>query len=76
MILNVTALNQESKRDIFERLENYEQTDNDLVVRISVLVKDPETFRKCVEWKSKQIQNTWDDYFSMESISDWNRQEQ
>ncbi len=70
MILNVTALNQECKRDVFERLENFERTDDDLMVRTSVLVEDPETFRKCVEWKSKQTQNTWDDYFSMESAVD------
>ena len=66
----MTVLNHECKSDVFERLENYERTDNDLVVRTSVLVEDPKTFRKCVEWKSKQIQNAWDDYFSMESAVD------
>jgi hypothetical protein len=64
----VKALDQESANALFWRLkEGSKKTDDDLIMEASVYVLNPAIFKKCLDWKCKQIKKRWDDYFNMDS---------
>jgi hypothetical protein len=64
----VVAFNQESADMIFCRLiEGSTRTNNPLVMNTSVHVTNPTIFQKCLEWKEKENQKKWADYYSMYS---------
>ena len=68
VILAVVAYNQQSADMIFCRLiEGSTQTDNPLVMNTFVHVTNVDIFRKCLEWKEKEITKFWKDYESMDS---------
>ena len=68
VMLAVVALNQESANMIFCRLiEGSSATDNPLIMHTFVHVTKPNVFKKCLEWKERQILKEWEDYFSMDS---------
>ena len=68
IVLAVEALNQISADSIFPRLiDGSSQTENPLVMHTFVYVRKPSVFKLCLEWKEKQIDNAWKEYYSMES---------
>ena len=70
--LVVRVLNAEYKERVFSRLKSSSALveGDELAMMTTVLVLNPIVFIKCLEWKSKQIQKRWDDYFNMESAID------
>lgn len=65
-ILHVKALNGEYGQLVSQRLKQgtYVSLDK-LDMFTSVYVEDPTVFCKCLEWKAKQIENSWKEYFRM-----------
>ncbi|KAF0713452.1 Aste57867_4324 [Aphanomyces stellatus] len=71
VVLKVTAASPECKDEVFGLLqEGSERTNDPLTMKTFVYVPDPKTFSFCVEWKSKEFQKKWDNYFSMTSAAD------
>jgi hypothetical protein len=63
----VIAVDQEYANMIFNYLENYEVTDNPLMVRTSVHIISPKVFEVCMNWKEKEILKLWNSFFDMAS---------
>ncbi|ETP40847.1 hypothetical protein F442_11881 [Phytophthora nicotianae P10297] len=69
--LIVCALDVEYDRLILMRLIEGAIVSTDLLeMRTSVHVENPNVFRTCMEWKYKEIQKSWQDYYSMTSAVD------
>jgi hypothetical protein len=59
----VTVIDQESAALVFNRLkEGSVATDNPLSMLTYVHVLDPIIFRRCLEWKEKEISKRWKEY--------------
>jgi len=65
--IEVSVLDQSYKHLLNRLKEGSTLTENPLVMRTFVEVKNPSIFCKCLEWKFKQNQAAWQDYFSMDS---------
>ncbi|KAI8914553.1 hypothetical protein EDD86DRAFT_179991, partial [Gorgonomyces haynaldii] len=67
--IQIKVLTVDYKRPVFNRLQpGSKQVDgDDLAMTTSVLILDPNVFKKCMDWKEKQTQKQWDDYFNMDS---------
>ena len=65
--LLIKLINSDYKKKVFGSLkkESYKVENDDLAMITSVLILDPVVFRKCIEWKYKDIDDKWKEYFSM-----------
>lgn len=64
--LIVRALNPEYGQRISSRLKEGSIISPDrMEMKTSVFVQQPKVFRKCLEWKSKQIEKIWKGYYDM-----------
>lgn len=60
------ALSEQCKNLIFSRLKDgSSQTDDPLVMKTFVYVKDPQTFCACLQWKHDENDGRWEEFFSM-----------
>jgi hypothetical protein len=58
--LEVCAFDAEAARMLFHHLkEGSEQTNDPLIMRTRVYVKDKEIFKKCIKWKADKIDAIW-----------------
>ncbi|KAI8904127.1 hypothetical protein EDD86DRAFT_92275 [Gorgonomyces haynaldii] len=67
--IQIKVLTVDYKSNVFNRLKKgSKQVDgDDLAMTTSVLILDPNVFKKCMDWKEKQTQKQWDDYCNMDS---------
>jgi hypothetical protein len=66
--LAVVAWDKEAAEMIFWRLiEGSKSTSDPLVMHTFVYVTNTNIFRKCLEWKAKEIRKVWEDFSSMYS---------
>ncbi|KAF1334186.1 hypothetical protein FI667_g2043, partial [Globisporangium splendens] len=69
--LLVKALDPDYDRCIVIRLKGGTVVlEDSMEMRTCVHVKNPKIFCKCIEWKSKQIEKVWEDYYSMTPAAD------
>jgi hypothetical protein len=69
--LIVTALDAGYGKLVLMRLKDGTVASDDrLEMRTSVYVTDPTVFCECMEWKHKQIEKRWQEYFDMASATD------
>ncbi|KAF1326483.1 Crn-like protein, partial [Globisporangium splendens] len=69
--LLVKALDPDYGRRIAIRLkEGTIVSEDSMEMRTCVHVTNPKIFCKCIEWKSKQIEKVWEDYYSMTPAAD------
>lgn len=67
VIISVKAINRQAADMIFCRLiDGSSKTDNPLEMNTFVYMKNPSIFQKCLEWKAKETNKLWDEYFSTE----------
>jgi hypothetical protein len=67
--LLVKVLNHEHKNLVLDRLKlgSAVYENNPLAMTTTVHIINPSIFKKCMEWKYKQIEAEWNNYFSMVS---------
>ena len=64
--LLVEVINAEYAQTVRNRLKDGSTvTDNPLIFKTYVYVLNPSIFKQCINWKAKQIDKAWSDYYSM-----------
>ena len=68
--LKITVLNAGCKEMIFSRLKPGSAIvpEDDLAMTTTVLILNPTVFKKCINWKFKQIQKLWDSFSGESTI--------